>query len=297
MREFHKVSLEDKPWIEQRLANEARLSCEFTFGNMFSYCAKICICVADYEGFLITRCKIDNYISYCCPIGSGDMKKVINFIIEDAKINGENRVFVIYGISPKYAKIIEEAASDKLSLNLERDAFDYVYLSSDLIELKGKKFQPKRNHISYFMKNNDWSYEKITRDNIDECLQMSKDWLAKSESDFTSDLEKELKIITLVFDNFEALGYVGGLIRVDGKVIAYTMGEQMTDDMFCVHFEKAFYEFRGAYPMINQQFVKNELSNYMYINREDDIGIENLRKAKNSYNPVFMLEKYEAILK
>ncbi len=297
MPEFHKVSLADKEWIKERLAKEERLSCEFTFGNMFSYCAKICIHVADYEGFLITRCKIDNYISYCCPLGSGDMAKAIDFIIEDAKLNGENRTFVIYGISPKYAKIIEEVASDKVDLFLERDAFDYVYLSSDLINLTGKKFQPKRNHISYFKKNYDWQYEKITKDNIAECLSMSEKWLEQSQSDSKADLEKELKIIKLVFENYEALDYVGGLIRVDGEVIAYTMGEKMNDDMFCVHIEKAFYEYRGAYPMINQQFVTNELSNYMYINREDDVGLENLRKAKNSYNPVFMLEKYEATLK
>lgn len=297
MREFHKISIQDKSWIEQKLASEPRLSCEFTFGNMFSYCAKICISVADYEGFLITRCKIDGYISYCCPIGQGDIKKAIEYIIEDSKIHAQGETFIIYGISPRYAKVIQEQTGDKLNLFLERDSFDYVYLTSDLIELKGKKFQPKRNHISYFMKNNNWQYEKITTDNIAQCLEMSKKWLEKSESDFTSDLEKELKIISLVFENYEALGYVGGLIRVDGEVIAYTMGEKMSEDMFCVHFEKAFHEYRGAYPMINQQFVKNELSNYIYINREDDIGIENLRKAKNSYNPVFMLEKYEATLK
>lgn len=194
-------------------------------------------------------------------------------------------------------ELLEKLYPGKFEIKLNRDAFDYVYSSEKLINLSGKKLQPKRNHISYFKKNFNWSYEKITKETIHECLSMSEKWLSENLHKSAEDLEKELKIIRCAFENYDMLGYVGGLIRVDGEVIAYTMGEQLTENTFCVHIEKAFSSIRGAYPMINQQFVQNELSGYKFINREDDVGAENLRKAKLSYAPEILYEKYETRIK
>ena len=130
-----------------------------------------------------------------------------------------------------------------------------------------------------------------------EIRDLTNEEIVTKIEEYKEELEGELKIIKRVFDNYDKLDYVGGVLRVDGKVVAYTMGEPGPKDVFCVHIEKAFSDIRGAYPMINQQFVKNELSSYRYINREDDTGAENLRKAKLSYYPVALAEKYEAKLK
>lgn len=295
MTELHKVRLEDKEWIDKILADVPFFTCEYPFGNIFSYSAKMLIEVAEVEGCLITKCTQGDSIMYCCPLGKGDMKKAVEFILSDAEKDG--REFEMFGISPDSAEFLTEEFAGVFDISLSRDTFDYIYLGEDLINLSGKKYQPKRNHISFFMRNNNWSYERITAENIPECLEMSKVWLEGALEEYKADLEAELKIIERVFDNYEQLGYVGGLLRADGKVIAYTMGEKMTDEMFCVHIEKAFSDIRGAYPMINQQFVKNELSQYKYINREDDTGAENLRKAKLSYYPAILAEKYEAKLK
>lgn len=295
MIELHSVSLDDKNWINEILSQVDFYTCEYPFGNVFSYGAKMEIKVGRAYGCLITKCIYNDYVMYCCPIGNGDIAKAVGFVLKDAEADG--RDFEIFGISPDSAEIISKAFSGVLDISLERDTFDYIYLSEDLINLSGKKYQPKRNHISYFMKNNDWSYEKISKDNMDECYEMSKLWLEGSLEEYREELEGELKIIRRVFDNYDELGYVGGLLRKDGRVIAYTMGEPASKDVFCVHIEKAFSDIRGAYPMINQQFVKNELSGYKYINREDDTGAENLRKAKLSYYPAIIAEKYEAKLK
>lgn len=295
MTELHTVTLGDKKWINEILADVPFFTCEYPFGNVFSYGAKMEIKVGDVAGCLVTKCIYDDYAMYCCPIGNGDMKEATRFILEDAEKDG--RDFEIFGICPDSAEFLSKHFGDKLDIFLQRDTFDYIYSSEDLINLAGKKYQPKRNHISFFMRNNNWSYERITRENIPECLEMSKLWLESALEEYRDELEAELKIIERVFDYYEELGYVGGLLRADGKVVAYTMGERMTDEMFCVHIEKAFSDIRGAYPMINQQFVKNELSHYKYINREDDTGAENLRKAKLSYYPVILAEKYEAKLK
>ena len=296
MIDFHRVTLEDKTWIEEKLRHNKNRSCEYSFGNIFGYDAKMEIYVGEYEGCLVTKCVIaDNYISYCCPVGDGNVIKALDAVVREAE---KNNVYCdIFGMDKETAEAFNQKYAGKYEVIADRDSYDYIYLSTDLISLTGKKYQPKRNHISYFMRNFNWVYEKITAENIPDCIQMSRRWLEESTSEFKDDLEDELKIIKRVFENYDALGFVGGLLRVDGEVVAYTMGEPLSDVMFCVHFEKAFADIRGAYPMINQQFVKNELSRYTYINREDDVGAENLRKAKLSYHPVFMVEKYSVRIK
>ena len=295
MHKLHTVSLEDKNWIEDILSEVDFYTCEYPFGNIFSYGAKMEILVGEISGCLVTKCVQDDYVMYCCPVGKGNLKDAFDFILNDAKVDG--RDFEIFSISPDVADFMSKNYGDVLDIFLVRDTFDYIYSSEDLINLSGKKYQPKRNHISYFMKNNNWSYERLTVDNIPECYEMSKLWLEGALDEYKEELEGELKIIKRVFDNYDKLDYVGGLIRVDGRVVAYTMGEPASKEVFSVHIEKAFSDIRGAYPMINQQFVKNELSSFKYINREDDTGAENLRKAKLSYYPVYLAEKYEAKLK
>ncbi|MCM1364035.1 MAG: phosphatidylglycerol lysyltransferase domain-containing protein [Faecalibacterium sp.] len=292
MINFHRVDINDMQWIKSRLSCKSKLSCEYSFGNIFAYNAKIDVWVADHNEFLIVKYVVGDCNIYAYPIGAGDVKPVLKAIIEDAKDGGKKAV--IAAMAREDAEYFNQIFGNEYKVSEERDAFDYVYDSENLINLTGKKYQPKRNHISFFKRTYDWSYEKITRDNIPECIEMNRKWLDNYDPELREPLIEEFNIIKLVFDNYETLGFVGGLIRVDGKVVAYTMGEHLDSDTFCVHFEKAFSDIRGAYPIINQQFVENELSGYKYINREDDVGAENLRKAKLSYHPAFMFEKYTA---
>lgn len=294
MLDFHAVTIKDKVWIEERLSARKNRSCEYSFGNIFSYSEKLDIYVCDSDGCLIVKCVSGNKISYMYPVGKGDVEKAVSEILSEAERSGKK--CYMYGLSEEDAKNFEKYFPLKEKPYANRDTFDYVYNTSDLVNLTGKKYQPKRNHISFFKKNYFWTYEKICGNNISECLSMSRKWLENYESDNKDDLESEYRIIRCVFDNYFALGYKGGLIRIDGEVVAFTMGEELDDNTFCVHFEKAFAEYRGLYPLINQQFVQNELSDYKYINREDDVGLENLRKAKLSYYPAFLAEKYEVLI-
>lgn len=295
MPEFHAVTLEDKRWIKEIFATQKTLACEYTFGNIYSYTAKFPILVSNAYGCLVTKCIIDSKVSYCFPIGNGNRKLAVEFIIDDAAKTKTD--FSVFGINNKGKAFLEREFPDRFEIVLDRDGMDYVYNSEDLIYLKGRKYQPKRNHISFFEKTYNWTYESITAENIADCVEMSENWLYQSSHEDKNDLESELKIIRKVAESFDELEYIGGLIRIDGEVIAYSMGEEMTKDTFCVHFEKAYPDIRGAYPIINREFVKNELSSYKYIDREDDVGSENLRKAKLSYQPVALLDEYEAVLK
>ncbi len=295
MIDYHKPEISDKIWVTERLSNRDDLTCEYSFSNIFSYTAKMRLEIADVEGFLVTRCFTDGTIGYCYPVGNGDIKKAIELIMEDMRLQSEP--CYLFGLGKNEADELRTLYGECFDIELDRDGSDYIYKSEDLINLVGKKYQPKRNHISFFKKNYNWSYERMTKENIEDCYNMNVEWIESSGSLYSEDLEKELQIIRRVFENFDDLGCKGAVLRIDGKVIAFAMGAQIRSDTFCVHFEKAFSSIRGAYPMINQQFVENELSGYKYIDREDDLGLENLRKAKLSYYPEFLPEKYEAWFK
>ena len=295
MIEFTCPTVGDKKWVQEILSQCDFFTCESAFGNLYSYTAVMGVEIARIGGCLVVKWYTDKELSYAYPLGKGDRKKAMEYIISDGKRYNDN--YTVFDVPPAYLEELAEFFPDMFEIKANRDAYDYIYSSEDLINLKGKKYQPKRDHISYFEKNNNWTYEKITRKNIPECIAMSEKWLEKNKREDNKPLERELLIIKKSFDSFETLGYVGGLLRVDGEVVAYTMGERMTDDMFCVHIEKAYADIRGTYPMINREFVKNELSSYKYIDREDDAGEENLRKAKLSYYPAIMAEKYEARVK
>lgn len=294
MIDFHTPTLEDKQWIKERIAESGGPSCEYTFGNIFSYTAKMDIKVAEHYGCLVTRCIFDRQVMYCYPLGKGDRKKAMEDLVEDGKTFGD---FFFFGLTRDFVLELEYNFPGKFQIRFDRGGCDYIYNSKDLIELKGKKYQSKRNHISFFEKNYNWEYEKITKENIPECIRMNEKWIEEALSEYRQELEYEFAIIKCAFANYDEIDFVGGLIRVDGEVIAYTMGEEMNGDTFCVHFEKAFSRYRGAYPIINREFCKRELSSYKYIDREDDVDAENLRKSKLSYHPAIIREEFEATLK
>lgn len=295
MIDFRTPVIGDREWIRKRTAEMGCPSCEYTFGNIFSYTAKMDIKVAEIYGCLVTRCIFGDSVLYCYPMGNGDRKKAVEELVQDGLGCGKD--FVFFGLTRDFAEELESFYPGRFNIEFDRDGSDYLYYSEDLINLSGKKYQPKRNHISYFEKNYNWEYEVITNDNIPECIDMNSRWIETALAEFREDLEYEFEIIKLAFANYDALGLKGGLIRVDGEVIAFTVGEEMNENTFCVHFEKAFSSYRGAYPIINREFCKRELSSYKYIDREDDVGAENLRKAKLSYHPAIIREEYEAKLK
>ena len=187
---------------------------------------------------------------------------------------------------------MKEMFGDIFQVEYDRDSADYVYEREKLAALSGKKLHGKRNHINRFKDNHQWSYEKLNDENQLEALAMLMEW--KMQNCAPEDLEKHEEICvsknSLIY--YKELGLVGGILRADGKIVGLSLGEPAVNpDTFVVHIEKAFPDVQGAYPMINQQFVLHEMEGFTYVNREEDMGEEGLRKAKMSYRPAFMLEK------
>ncbi len=171
-------------------------------------------------------------------------------------------------------------------------AWDYVYDRESLATLKGKKLHGKRNHINKFMsKYPDYVYKVLDDSMIEECIALYKDWSDQKE-ELSIELFDEKTSVMLALHHRKALNLTGGCIFVKGELVAFTLGERLSDDMQLIHIEKAKADVEGAYPMINQQYILHECQNVTLINREEDMGIEGMRKAKRSYQPIKMIEKY-----
>jgi hypothetical protein len=199
---------------------------------------------------------------------------------------------VLKSVSKQQKAEIQAALPGKIFFQEDRNNFDYVYLARDLIKLKGKKFRQKRNHINKFIKSYEYQYEEMSDNNLKECLKTELKWVSNQGNGEDESILEEKQAIGEAINNFHLLKLTGGVIRINGKVRAFALGELLNPDMAVIHIEKANTDYDGSFNMINQMFAYHAWSHVTYINREEDMGILGLRKAKESYNPVKMVKKY-----
>ena len=289
---FKKVEISDKEWVDEILKKSDCPSLEYNFTTLFIWQKIYNIEIARKNDWLFVKSGKKKQ-SFLFPVGSGDAGEALNELEEYSRQN--NMAMDFYSLSKKGCEFLENQYPGRYTFTEKRDTFDYVYTSESLATLSGKKLSSKRNHINRFIENNpDWVYEEIDSSNIAEAATMHSLWCDKAECDSDESLAEETCAVKRAFKYYSELGLSGGILRTDGKVVAFTMGDELNESTFLVHIEKAYAEVQGAYPMINKQFVINNCQGYDYINREDDTGDEGLRKAKLSYRPVMLVEKYTA---
>ncbi|MCM1055738.1 MAG: phosphatidylglycerol lysyltransferase domain-containing protein [Bacteroides sp.] len=290
MLDFRDIRLEDKNWIKELLSYSDYRGCEYTFGNNFIWSEPFDIRITRFKDFYIVQSEGEFFY----PAGRGDFKEVVEELRAYRRQQGRRLCF---GSAPRLgAEYLKETYGDGIEIYSNPDFFDYCYNYEDLAALIGKKYHSKRNFINRFIQN-DWSYEAVTAENTADCMTLLEQW--KEENSETKDpsMEQEVQAAKKGLEYFEQLDFRGGLLRVEGKPVAFTFGEGINSDTFDVHVEKALSDYDGTYPMINREFVNHSCSDYKYINREEDVGEENLRKAKLSYHPAFMEEKFRIIFK
>ena len=291
MIDFKPIQLSDRDWIQELLKKADFNGADYSFGNNFVWRDVDHIEVAEYQGFYLARSGKGEQRSYLYPAGNGDIVSVMEALIQDAK--DRNMEFGVYSATKESIALLETLMPGKFHFEENRDTFDYIYSTEKLSTLSGKKYHSKRNHIARFKENHpDWTYEPITQENLAECIQMSKEWCLQNDCADDSGKRNESYAVQESLNHFTQLGYVGGLLRTEGRVVAFTLGEPLNSNTFITHIEKAFSDIQGAYPMINCEFAKHAAQGFEYINREDDTGSEGLRKAKLSYKPEILLEKY-----
>lgn len=292
MLDFKTPDIADKTWVDECLSYAHSMNCEYTFGSIYIWHTAYSTKIAHYKDFFICRWGRNNY-SYSLPIGKGDFKDAVVQIIEDARELGIKPV--IYGVTESYKAMLDTEFPNQFKYTYDDGCNDYIYGSEDLAELRGKKYHGKRNHIANFKRNNpDWSFEEITEDNIADCIELHSNWIYEKD-DNDSDYSLEFESVLTGFENYKKLGFKGGIIRINSKAIAYTYGEKGANGCFVSHFEKAPADIQGAYAIINQEFAKRIAADgFEFINREEDLGLEGLRKAKQSYHPALWLKKESA---
>ena len=293
---FHRATIADKAPYEELLFSAPERGCEYSFANLFLWgrqeIAFLHGCVAFFSHFF-------GRTVYPYPIGSGDKRAVLEEIIADARERGIP--CRITGMTEADRADLDAWFPGKFHSRAARDNFDYVYSIDALADLKGKKLQKKRNHFNRFQAARpDYRVESLSCENLARVQHMVNDWyVSRRKADPDGDYLLESLAMAKAFRHYDALN-MEGLVLLDGnEILAMTMGSRMSHNTFDIHFEKAREDADGAYPAINCEFARHLRLKYpeiQYLNREDDIGLEGLRKAKLSYYPDHMVEKYKALL-
>ena len=291
--DFKIPTIEDAAWAVPMLLEADMKGCEYSFTTIFMW--------RKYYENQITRCQDHLFLQsnsakpwFSLPVG-GDLKDAIEQLMHH--VHQEKQPLRLFVPGQQNVEKLQELFPDRFEVTPAPEDFDYIYRSEDLAELKGKKYHSKRNHIAGFSRRNEWQYESINDQNVDDIILMTEEWCRQKGNCMDAGLKSERCAIREALRNRKELSIIGGLIRVDNKVVAYTMGSPISKTVFDVHTEKALPDFPGAYAVINQAFVSNDLRAYEFINRENDLGIEGLRKAKQSYYPAIVLEKFRLIEK
>lgn len=295
---FKSLELTDRDTINSFLRQQNYRASDLCFTNLYCWGSTFDTQFAVNNGWLFIRFKDYNgRNSYLKPVGNGDLQEAVDLIWEDHLRFGDP--FRIRGLTREMIDEFEREVPGRFEYKLNRSVSDYIYTVEKLISLQGKKLQSKRNHINRFKRENDWKYYSLTgnRSLVEACKEMLDQWTALHKEEKDPSLGYDNHATTLMLDNFEYFGLKGGVICVNSQIVAFSVGEPLTGDTFVVHVEKALPTIHGAYTIINQQFIKNEASGFFYVNREEDIGMENLRQAKLSYHPDILLEKYNARVK
>lgn len=272
--------------------------CDMAFSNLYGWSGLYKTSWAVVADSLVIRFESPQraHPAYLCPIPPTDCQITEAVKILEEVCHQEGYPLTIMGITPCCKEALETARpGDFVYLN-DRDYCDYIYEREALCTLAGKKLQSKRNHANRFEREHpDYEYIEIGPDLVEDCHKLERAWLLEHGNEEGESDEKNM--IRRVMTNMEALGVKGGAIRIDGRVVAFTIGGPINHQTYGIHIEKADTSIDGAFAIINREFARRIPNTYTYINREEDLGIEGLRKSKLSYKPAFLLCKEVAILR
>jgi len=302
--DFKEISIEDKKLFDSYFAKFKQNISELTFTNLFMWRKYYKFKYAEICGMLCIVSETEDRAPFAfAPVGNiegEELNRVINYLKEYFSKKGWQ--LRLERVNKDALNYLKKFVSDESDIIYERDASDYVYACSDLINLKGKKYDGKRNHINKFKKTYRYKYTGFDSQNaseylLSECIRILNEWCEQRGGSTNNDIKNERTANIELIENFTKLNCKAALVEVDGTYEAFTVGEMLNDNTAVIHIEKAKSSINGLYAFINQQFCEKEWSHAEFINREQDLGIEGLRKAKLSYNPRYLIDKYNVIIR
>ena len=294
MLEFKKLTLEDIQNISPYFIYSKNKTCDNTIGGTFMWRDFFVVEYAEVESTLIFKAKITYHggiTAFTVPLGE-NRENIYRGMEELNKYCKACQMPVVYCTVTADDMPHLNAVYGEVELHQETNWSDYLYRAEDLKSLAGRKYSGQRNHINYFTKTySDWAFEEITGDNIDEVKAFYDKFTQNTNKDSEIFAEEQRKTIE-VLDNYRIYGLPGGLLRANGRVVAFSVGEIWRDVLY-VHIEKADFGIRGAYQLINNEFAKHFAAEGVeFINREEDVGDVGLRTSKLSYHPCQIIDKY-----
>ena len=295
MIEFHAISLLDKEWIDRHLWCENSPSADFNFGNMFIWDQHYRQLICCYGDRTLTKVRRHGEPCFVFPVGCGPLRPAIEALREYAAMRGFP--FLLRGVTEVHRQELEQAYPGRFAFTEEPKYADYIYEAQKLATYSGKALHGKKNHCNRFEAEHSWQFVPLTRELIPSCQAMLEAWTAENAERLDDSIVYEHEAIERAFTHYEELGLEGGVLYADGRLVGFSFGEMTSLDTFDVHVEKADAGMNGAYPMVCRELTKLMLSRHpdlVYINREDDMGLESLRASKQSYKPAFMVRKYMA---
>lgn len=293
MLSFKKIELEDIPALKAYFGAYPSRQCDRSCGATVMWRDYFENKYAVIDGTLILSSNFKNGMCFTFPIGR-NIEAGLEAIEEYCKAN--NIPMVLCSVNKNELPVLFKRYSYCV-VDADRDWFDYLYEKDAILNLVGRKYSTPRNHINKFRKlYGNWSFETINQTNIPDLIEFSRNFTFNSEKD--SSALDELKMCIEVLENYEIYGMLGGVLKVDGKIVGYSIGEITGDTLFC-HIEKADISYAGAYQMLTNQFLRMYASGdeIKFVNREEDCGDAGLRKSKLSYNPIELLEKSTVTVK
>lgn len=293
--------MEDKPIIDDYFQQKRYEQADTSFMTLFSWQRPYEVQWAEEDNVLFIRSGRGKKQFWLPPFARKDGSFVKGLEHMKEWFAAQGYPFLMKGVVPEVVERITALCPDCYTITPDRDNYEYVYLTQDLINLSGKKFRQKKNNLNHF-RNQYMGYEyvPITPDIFTECLEAEKRWFdGRLDRDEENDEELygERQAIETVFANWDVLGATGGAIRIFNKIAAFSIGEMLNDDTAIIHYEKSDPAIRGLYQAINHEFVVHAWSHTTYINREEDMGIPGLRQSKESYNPHHYVEKFDVTLR
>lgn len=295
---FKRPELSDRQWVVELLSREGSRACEHNFASIYLWATAYPQKIARVGDRLLVEMMGGPGLSHLFPMGSGPIAPALDAASADAAAHGVPMTLIC--LTAEQKALLEAEFPGRFVFAEDRDGYDYIYSIDKLADLGGKKLHGKRNHISRFCdRYPDWMFEAIGPDNVAECIEMERIWYEQQVAEGRGDanLGHERDAVYTALHHLDELGVSGGLIRAEGRVLAFSLGSRTTADCYNVHFEKAFGEIQGAYAVINREMARWVRANHpevRYFNREDDMGLEGLRRAKLSYYPDILLEKFSA---
>lgn len=285
MLNFRRVTFADEPIIRKYFSETPRAQLNYCFEVLYLWRDVCEFEVCEYDGFLLIKTFIECNHNFLFPLGNGgNLKHVFELMKQYAE--SHYCTFNMFQINEEEKNWFEENMADRCSFEAVREEFEYVYLRERLATLSGKKLQAKRNHINALEKECSWSYEAISSENIQECCLVNSQWISEHTAGFDRQMEMENTALCNALADFSHLNIQGGALRINGRIEAFSLGCPLTDDTYLVLFEKANAHIRGAYPLMNREFIRHAVPEaFTFINRAEDAGEEGLRQAKLSYIP------------